>query len=476
MRILFSIYFLFVVGAYTYAQEDFYMTGLLPDDGRYDKLPKKAELLTRSYTTLPASHSLMPFCPEVKSQRQYGTCASWATAYAARTIAEAIKYGWTDKGQITYEAFSPIFVYALIKEKGDNNCQNGSYINEALELMKRRGVPKYESFDVLCADYVKDELTSEATHFKIDDYFRLFDISCKNPSEKISKVKKSLSEDRPVVIAMWLPKSFQKAGNNWDGTSDVDPSKHGYHAMCVIGYDNHMNGGSFQIMNSWGINWGNNGFVWVKYDDFAKYVDQAYEVYVKKEQPKPTPAQKKYSIDGEMKIAGHNGTITMPVTYSEGGKLSHYITTEYYLSGSKFRLYINNRKPAWVYVIASDLKNNVTKLFPYDDVISAYMNYSENNFALPDEQHEFEFDSTAGTDYFCVLYSQEELDINSIIKQIEHATGTFYQKLMTVLGDKRVPLEDVRYTQNYMGFSAKTDKTVVPLVVEIPHKDISVYN
>ena len=102
------------------------------------------------------------------------------------------------------------------------------------------------------------------------------------------------------------------------------------------------------------------------------------------------------------------------------------------------------------------------------------MNYSENNFAIPDEQHEFEFDNTAGTDYFCVLYSQEQLDINNIVLQIEQASGTFYQKLNAVLGKKMASLEDVRYIQNYMGFSAKTNKPIVPLVVEISHKDISV--
>lgn len=475
MRIILTVFFMIVAGVNSYAQETLYMTGCLPDDGRYDKLPRKADLLTRDYKVLPKQHSLMSYCPEVKSQSQYGTCTTWAAVYAARTIAEAIKYGWTDKSKITSEAFSPIFVYALIKDKDDKNCQKGSYIDEVFELMKRKGVSKYSSFDALCADYIKNDLVLAATNYKIDDYFTLFSITLTDGDAKISKVKKSLNENRPVVIAMHIPVSFYRAGEKWNGI-DIDPTKHDYHAMCVIGYDDNMNGGSFQIMNSWGTRWGNNGFVWVKYSDFAKYVDQAYEIYVKKEIPKPMPTQKKFVMDGEMKIASHNGTITTQVTYSEKGKIPHYIATEVFLSGSKFRLYVNNRKAAWVYVIASDMKNNVSKLFPYDDVVSAYMNYRDNNFAIPDEQNEFEFDMTAGTDFFCVLYSQEELDINSIVKKIEQANGSFYQKLNMVLGAKIVPIEDVRYIQNYMGFSAMSNQTIVPLVVEIQHKDISVNN
>jgi hypothetical protein len=479
MRTILSIFFLLVVGA-SYAQDEFFMDGCLPDDGTYNQLPRKAELLTRDYKSMPKVYSLKQYCPNVRSQGGHGSCTSWAAAYAARTIAEAVKYGWTDNEKITSEAFAPLFVYALIKDykmyPRDVNCKKGTLVSHAVKLMKEIGVPKCASFDVLCASYVEEGLKEEARNYKIDDFTTLFSIDEENSVEKIRKVRKSLSEDRPVVIAMHLPSSFMHAGSNWDGQdTDVDPSKHGYHAMCVIGYDDYKDGGSFQIMNSWGSTWGDKGFVWVRYDDFAKYVDQAYEVYVKKaEQLKPGPAPKKYNIDGEMRIASHNGAITMPVAYSESDDMPHYITPETYLSGSKFRLYINNRKPAWVYVIASDLENNVSKLFPYEDIISAYMNYSENNFALPDEEHEFEFDATAGLDYFCVLYSEEELDINNIVKQIKLSGGSFYQQLKTVLGDKIVPQSEVKYNQKNMGFSATSNRTIVPLVVEIPHRDISV--
>lgn len=479
MRTILLFMFLLVVGT-SYSQNDFYMNGCLPDDGTYNQLPRKARLLTRDYKFMPKEHSLKQYCPEVRSQGRHNSCTSWAAAYAARTIAEAVKYGWTDKEKITSEAFAPLFVYALIKDNQkylrDVNCQRGTLVSDAVKLMKEKGVPKCASFDVLCASYIEEGLRAEAQNYKIDDFTTLFSIEEENSIEKIRKVRKSLSEDRPVVIAMHLPSSFKRAGSSWDGQdTDVAPSKHGYHAMCAIGYDDYKDGGSFQIMNSWGSTWGDKGFVWVRYDDFAKYVDQAYEVYVKKaEQFKPGPASKKYNIDGEMRIASHNGTVTMPVAYSESDDIPHYIITETYLSGSKFRLYVNNRKPAWVYVIASDLENNVNKLFPYEDVISAYMNYSENNFSLPDEEHEFELDATAGLDYFCVLYSQEELDINNIVMQIKRAGGSFYQQLKTVLGDKIVPQSEVKYNQKNMGFSATSNRAIVPLVVEIPHIDISV--
>ena len=190
--------------------------------------------------------------------------------------------------------------------------------------------------------------------------------------------------------------------------------------------------------------------------------------------PVPTPIQKKYSMTGDMRIVEKDGGGSPLVINDDLDDISYYYITEDYTSGKKFRLYVSNHEPAWVYVIASDMQNNVTKLFPYADNISASLNYSENNIAIPDESHEFELDITPGIDYFCVLYSQEELNINNLVDEISRENGTFYDKLKAVLGDKLASKKDIRYIQNDIGFSAKTDSPVVPLVVEISHQDIKV--
>ena len=73
-----------------------------------------------------------------------------------------------------------------------------------------------------------------------------------------------------------------------------------------------------------------------------------------------------------------------------------------------------------------------------------------------------------------MLYSQEELDADSLVEELRRANGSFYDKIKTVLGELLVPKEDVRYIMNNMGFSAKTDSPIVPLVVEISHQDVMV--
>lgn len=463
-----------LISLMAHSEDEFFMTGLLPDDGTYDQLDRKNDLLTRDYTVMPRKYSLLKYCPAVKSQSRYGTCTSWATAYAARTIVEAVKYGWTNQTKITGEAFSPLFVYALIKDRSrypyDNDCQEGTSIYKALQLMKEKGVPKYTSFDVLCANYISDALFQKARPFKIDDYFTLFSITCTDANEKIRKVRKALSEECPVVIAMHIPRSFMYAKQTWNG-QDVDPTKHGYHAMCVIGYDDDMHGGAFHVMNSWGTDWGSNGLVWIKYSEFAKYVDQAYEIYVKREsrRAEELDKEKPNSLAGKIYLqlaTGEkmNGRLQM----TEG--MNSYRLTDSYLSGTRYRLYISNQEPAYVYVIGSDLTGSVTKVFPPTDRISAALTYKSNNIAIPDERYYIEMDNTRGTDYMCVLYAKDPLDINTIVARMQTLNGSFYKKLTTVLGSKLVPLEDAYYAKTEMTFQSQSAGTVVPLIVEIPHK------
>ncbi len=63
----------------------------------------------------------------------------------------------------------------------------------------------------------------------------------------------------------------------WTPTAE-DRSMMGFggHAQCVVGYDDRKYGGAFLIMNSWGPQWGNNGFAWVRYRDFKYFVREAY--------------------------------------------------------------------------------------------------------------------------------------------------------------------------------------------------------
>lgn len=475
-------YFLIVVISYcvhiVYAQEDFGM-GCVYDPEIDGKVALAAPLLTRDYTIMPKQYSLKQYCPFANSQGNHGTCTSWATTYAARTICEAINNGWTDRQKITEEAFAPIFIYKQANDTS-KNCQSGSCVAESLELLKTKGAPKLHSFNVKCADYIPQELFVEAKKYKIDNYKKLFEDTWRPPyridtwafdtphSKKIYSVKKALSENHPVVIAITCYDSFCEFNFNlWNGVQD---SLMEGHALCVVGYDDEKYGGAFEIMNSWGTRWGDEGFIWVKYEDFCNNVRYAYDVYVRKQENYQVIPLKKNSLEGELdvKLAIDK---TLHPTLKMRDSIAYYTLNHIMLSGDKFRLFITNNEPAYVYAISSDMENNVNQNFPpVGENISPALTYKSSHIAIPSEDYDQMLGNTKGKDFMCILYSMEALNIDSIIGQVKSNDGTFYQKVVRVVGDKLAPMKDVSYVQDKIRFSAKTDKKVVPLFVEWKHK------
>jgi len=444
-----------------FAQENEpFMMGSLVDDEAYASIPVKAKQLTRSYANLPSRCSLRSFCPTPMSQGQYGTCTSWAVAYAARTIMEAETMGLTNSDQLSQEAFSPSFVYAKIKHDNDPNCQNGSFISDALNLLKRQGVPKMASFHTDCASYIPDNVQHQASSFVIKDYFTLFS-SDASVDRKISATKMALAQGRPIVISMECYKSFSNAGHCWNGDADV---LRGHHAMCVVGYDDDVEGGAFQLMNSWGTWWGEGGFTWVRYSDFGRYVRYGYEMYLDKSHK----ASSKTLLSGNMEIRLATGS-PMRVELKKVGTDWVYKALHGYPSGTRYRIYLTNNQPAYVYVIGADMRGSADLLFPPSPKVSPALVYSSNNIAIPDEEWYIEMDNTVGTDYLWVIYSPSELPIDDIIREMRGSQESFAVKASRVYNSFGVNTAAVEYNNTQVAFSCNTPESFVPIVIEIPH-------
>lgn len=440
------------------AQSNDYAMGSTMDDDAYGLIPVKAKLLTRSYRTLPSNVSLERYCPTPKNQGQYGTCTSWAVAYAARSIMEAIAMERTNTEKNTNMAFSPSFVYARIKHNGDNNCQNGSCIVDAMQLLCRQGVPRLSSFNTECATYIPPQVTDEAQKYRIRDYFTLFRIDA-DDTRKIESTKMALSQGRPVIISMACYASFSNAHHAWDGQAD---RRRGDHAMCVVGYDDNEMGGAFRIMNSWGTDWGEGGFTWVRYSDFARHVRYGFEMYLN---PTQHTSPK---LSGSLKVRLNSGS-DMPLRLSEPDGCGIYRVLRSYPSGTQYRVLISNDNPAYIYLIGSDLSCRTDILFPPSPQVSPALVYAANDIAVPDEQWDIRTDNTVGTDYLCVLYSHSSLDIDALSSRIERMEGTFPQRVAKALGSQAISYANISFDPSEVRFSTNSNNTVVPIIIEIPH-------
>ncbi|MDW7694616.1 C1 family peptidase [Flammeovirgaceae bacterium SG7u.111] len=447
-----------------FAQE--YTTGLNFDDEEYAKIPRKAPLTRGLYVeAMPTAISLKKYCPTPMSQGSYGTCVGWSTNWAARTIVEAIRNNWNSRDQISQNTFSPGYVYQQIKDRNDVNCSFGTSIHDALNYMKFNGSVHYSDFDQSCASEVPMHLKEKEKAFKIKDFARIFSID-QSSNFKIQATKKGLSENYPIIIGMKCPPSFFKAKGAWQPEEDPKGS-FGGHAMCVIGYDDSKYGGAFEIMNSWGTGWGNEGFIWVKYEDFANFTKYAYElIHDPGTYRPPTPVVvAKPDLSGELKLVTDRGKA---MTASLRG--DEYKMNQAYQSGTSFRIFISNNEPAYVYAIGTDNTEEIFQLFPYAPDISASLNYSQNDVALPSEDHYITMDNTTGTDYICVLYSKDELDIEAIKRKIAYTSGDFKGRVESVLGDMLVTDNNITFSGNEIGFKAfSKGRSIVALIVATDH-------
>lgn len=503
--------------------------------------PQKIKLSTRSFRGLTPAFSLEQYCPTPADQGKHGTCVAFANAYGVATILYAKTHNITNKNLINKYAFSATYLYEQIKTPSDNDCQNGSDPINALVKMMHGGDAFLTTVPYQCGYSITDAAKVEAAAYKIKDAAILFaapgmmegDKYVLPKDEIIATTKKALQDGYPVSTGWHLPESFfyvKDAVWNTTGNDQLSDWKHNGHAMAVVGYDDNKYGGAFRVMNSWGKGWADGGFVWVKYDDFAKWCVLAMEVFpdlltpapsevqpkpepkpvptpqpkpepqpIPKPEPKPVPVENKFVLSGDIEFKLSTGE-DMPVNKTSTRNLQvdddkpaakedlvAYTMQNSYTSGTRFKFYLNIDHEAFVYAFATDLKGKVNLILPFDDMISTHVG-ANSSIAFPSDTKSIKLDENKGTDYLLILYSAEKLDAKQIAAGMNNMDGALSAKIKTALGDKLMNKSIIKYSTDKVGFSVNgiatrnltvdndkdnnityTGGTVVPLMVEIKH-------
>lgn len=457
--------------------------GLKFDDTAFRAMMKKpSNIVFRG--VLPPSINLQQYCPEVGDQGETGTCVAWSSTYYLRTILEAKKRKFTNTTSISPYRFSPTYTYEQIKESSDFDCTHGSSITDALDILKNKGAVLFSTLPFQCGVNVS-RFDAEAAAYKIENYATLFDPAEIAIKLKVDKIKEALAEtENPILIGMRLPRSFFSATDVWQAAPSESPEETiGGHAMAIVGYDDNKYGGAFLIINSWGTRWGNGGYIWAKYDDLARFTKYAAQVY---NGVNPTPPPSAVALKSEMIFKLTDGNAEMPVSsMQERGldvtndnstvEMITYRMTTPYNSGTRFKMSINNSKQSYVYIVASDEVNRVTKLFPYQGESSQNVSaivMPNTAVLLPAADRSFTMDSVVGNDYFLVLVSEKELNLDEVAAKIKSAHGSFKQKVFSALGSEFISPANIAYQPSQVSFEVKGNPkgTIVPMLVQIMHK------
>ena len=430
--------------------------GVLLDDTLYAKRPLSIRLMRGDYANLPSSFSLKEFAPEPGYQGASGTCAAWSAVYGGKTILEAVKNRWTGK-EIFENRFSPSFVYNQVRRS--SGCSEGVSLINVLDFLKENGVVKYSDFGFECEREVKPPEKEKAKSFRILEYRTIADFKLQH---KTSFIKKSLSENKPVIAAIDCPNSFKHAKDFWQPDSNDYSVWAQGHGITVVGFDDKKLGGAFEILNSWGTNWGEKGFTWIRYSDFDFFCKYAFELI------DPEPENKQPLLSGSLLFNEDNGDA---MTLIKSGNL--FETEKNYPTGTLFELRISNDEPAYVYAFATDITNTVTKIFPSGENVSAYLPYKQNNVAIPDEDSYAMLDDTKGVTYYVFLYSKEKLDFDKLVRDFEVTKGGFSNRFETVFGKMSIEPENISFdTTEKLKFRSlyTAEKKVVPVIIKINHK------
>ena len=267
--------FLCIFHLFTYSQ------GLITNEKYYNTLSDWHVDDLGFSEKLPSSYSLRKYCPPVGNQGNYGTCVGWATSYAGMSIMHNIQNNITKSSEKLLYAFDPLYIYTIVKDDEDVDCGEGIPTKNAVIALSQYGCKRlFIAEKTGCIPELSDEIISYGKPFKINQNIS----KLPERENKLELIKNKVAQNKPLIIGVKYSNPKFISNGLWDFNSK---NSLGGHAMCLIGYDDNKFGGSFEIMNSWGKESGDNGFIWIKYEDFFNVVDEVYLMNLKNENSDP---------------------------------------------------------------------------------------------------------------------------------------------------------------------------------------------
>ena len=446
-----------------------FSTGATLDPAEYDKAEVYEPLTDNVKAPLPERATLEAFAPPRLNQGQQGSCVAWASAYAARSIIQNHATGAQPSAQ---SAFSPSFLYNRIKIE-NSGCQ-GSYILRAMDDMLQRGAVPFSRFaytDEDCERTPGPEEQQIAQRYKIKGYQRLSKSDDPRSPVDMVAMKQYLAQGSPVVIGMMVGGTFMQGMEGQDAwvptESDMQMPGFGGHAMCVIGYDDYKFGdsGGFQIMNSWGPEWGRNGIAWVPYAVFDYFCKEAYAVYPMGENAGEKPDR--FDLRFGLAMVDAQGAATgehIALRRTEGRV---FRTEQPVAKGTRFKVEVTNNLECYIYVFGQEMDGSPYVLFPYTPKHSPYCGVTGTR-VFPREMS-LTADEAGALDVMAILVSNQPFDYPRINEQMKAGTAQGLDaKLSAVLDDELTPADTPTYSAGgTFGASTPATANALAIVIEV---------
>ena len=245
-----------------------FFLGWNQDEENLEEIPQDLNLGIGN-GNLPSSIDLREHFPPIGNQGNYGTCVAWAVGYNLKTALEAMDKGYSTSDLASpSRQFSPKDLFWSIEDSDKGTDCNGTGFEPAMDVLINRGIATMQTIPYNGLGDCRKSTTggeAEAANNQISNY-RKIDVS-------VNTIKSYLADKRPVAVGAKLGDNFMQWNSDDVLTSHSsfnNVGQHAYHAMVAMGYDDSRGPrGAFLVLNSWGQDWGNIGYIWVDYDFFV---------------------------------------------------------------------------------------------------------------------------------------------------------------------------------------------------------------
>ena len=200
----------------------------------------------------------------VEDQSELGSCTSNALAGAYELMTRRLS-------PADYADVSRLFIYYNIRLiEGTVQADAGGYLRDGIKALKQYGV---------CTEalwpYVIDKFDDKPTDACYEDARKRIITSYAKVLDNNAMIA-ALNDNKPVVFGTDIYKAFDRIS----GKDTIVPMPReddyslGEHAMCLVGYD--LLRKLFLVRNSFGVNWGDQGYAWIPFEYMDAYGNDAW--------------------------------------------------------------------------------------------------------------------------------------------------------------------------------------------------------
>lgn len=205
---------------------------------------------------LPEFINLRDKCPPVFNQYQLGSCTANAVANA-HLFCQMKQPGGLN---ITP---SRLFIYYNAREvRGWEKYDSGSAIRDAVKMVSKKGTCSEDEWPYIVEKFTKKP--NKLCYVKGKEYQVLKYYSV---PQTLRGMQQCLATGFPIVFGFTIFENFMSDYVAKTGDALLpsnDEKSYGGHAVLCVGYDNDSK--RFLVMNSWGSDWGKEGYFTLPYD------------------------------------------------------------------------------------------------------------------------------------------------------------------------------------------------------------------